>query len=518
MKFSILSIFILLLVFFEQGKGQGISKVFKYSNTIAVKDVAISSKSSLVLVGESYGLPGNIFITDIDTNLNVNFFHTISDLANGGESGRKICSTRNGDYIISTGGTTSAGHLEINLLKTDSAANIIWFSNLTAVVGAEINDIIQLSDGSYMAVGSSNNFGSDETLILNLDTHGILIWGKTFSGFQFQYDKASKVYQVDSFLYVFGTSLSFAQGKTCVMKLDLAGNVIWSKIYFGNNELLRIVTQTTNKNFLLSGIAYDDFGASSDTTFFIASIDTAGTISWVKTYRSINLTYPYYAFFPGDIISPANNKIYLSGAHYIMRLDSLGNLEKFYTSKSNRFIPKLIFLNEQLYAIGLLHDTLANKFDLNISKFGFQDPLPCSQVDTFYVKPVIYPIPQIVTMNINTVVDTFTHHAGMLYPAVLTDSIICDSSTSVMENDKSKFIKIYPNPADKYVIIERGNELQVFSKMAIIDLYGNVRFTDIQADSKIKIDTSYLADGIYSISLFNKNSSIAIGKLCVIHQ
>jgi len=70
------------------------------------------------------------------------------------------------------------------------------------------------------------------------------------------------------------------------------------------------------------------------------------------------------------------------------------------------------------------------------------------------------------------------------------------------ENYLLSEIKLYPNPASTNICIDLGQTSDLFSKITITDISGNVVFTtSINADTKQIFNVESLADGIYFVQL-----------------
>lgn len=81
--------------------------------------------------------------------------------------------------------------------------------------------------------------------------------------------------------------------------------------------------------------------------------------------------------------------------------------------------------------------------------------------------------------------------------------------TSIIENyDANINYLIYPNPAEKYIIIKSNVGFDISNNIEIINIYGfklkDINISNLDANS-ILIDLKLLASGLYNIRIFNKN-------------
>jgi len=199
----------------------------------------------------------------------------------GNGAAYSIQQTSDGGYVV-------AGYIVAwygRVIKLDSNGEVMW---VTQLVGAKFKSIQQTLDGGYIVAGLTASFGagSNDFLVLKLDSGGTVSWQKTYGG------SASDVPQsiqqtVDGGYIVAGHSESFGAGEddAWALKLDSAGNVEWQKTYGGNlNEGVSAIQQITDGGYIMVGFT-SSFGVGSY-DFWVIKLDGAGKVSWQKTYGS----------------------------------------------------------------------------------------------------------------------------------------------------------------------------------------------------------------------------------------
>lgn len=129
-------------------------------------------------------------------------------------------------------------------VKMDLTGKTIWqkyidFSYQDAPmyqVKTDQNTIMEVHWSSY--TNSTSWFGSEDVGIVHLDTNGNKIWSKMIgtSG----KDNASGFTKLNGYYYLSGITNNFDAGrsKLFVIKLDINGNTIWSKIYGATGETI----------------------------------------------------------------------------------------------------------------------------------------------------------------------------------------------------------------------------------------------------------------------------------------
>jgi len=164
-----------------------------------------------------------------------------------------------GDYIIA-GGTLSygAGNLDVYLIRTNTNGIVQWTKTYgTPNVDVAYN-VKQTLDGGFLMVGktknSSGNSG-DDILLVKTSSTGILQWVKSYGGMQDE--TGEDVIQLsDSSYVVVGFTKSFGKGNYDVylFKVNKNGAAIWARTFGGTIEDEGFsIRQTPDNGFLLCG-------------------------------------------------------------------------------------------------------------------------------------------------------------------------------------------------------------------------------------------------------------------------
>ncbi|MFQ5869086.1 MAG: T9SS type A sorting domain-containing protein [Candidatus Zixiibacteriota bacterium] len=163
--------------------------------------------------------------------------------------------TSDGGYIV-TGGTSSNELYEFDvlLMKLDAVGDSVW----AARYGGDDDDrgdcVLETSDGDYIIAGSTESFGAggQDVYLIKTDEGGDTLWTRTLG--DTYHDAATAVAETSDGGYVV-TGAWTIPGVTLdayVVRLDVAGNVLWSGLYGGEeSETGYSIQQTDDGGYIL---------------------------------------------------------------------------------------------------------------------------------------------------------------------------------------------------------------------------------------------------------------------------
>jgi|GEM_PF-1153146 len=158
-------------------------------------------------------------------------------------------------------------------VKLDNEGNKIWEKWYGGSKSDYADKIIETYDNNFIICGSSKskdgdilqNYGSHDACIIKINPEGSLIWGKTFGGSDPDYYYGvSQTNDGDILLSGITWSNDFNQknngiyeGALFIMKLDLSGEMLWSKLYHDNDETYirayTILNNNESEDFYITG-------------------------------------------------------------------------------------------------------------------------------------------------------------------------------------------------------------------------------------------------------------------------
>jgi hypothetical protein len=253
------------------------TKEFNFTNGDDASSIKQTKNRGFIIAGS--GNHGNlIFIYRTDSIGNTIWAKKFDGLSN--ERASSVEETADGGYIIS-GYTSSfgAGSDDVYLIKTDSIGNLL-FSKTFGGAGSDIpNSALQTADGGFIVLGRTNSFasGTIDVYLVKTDSAGNLMWSKTFAGPGSDLGY-SIVQTADGGFAISGHTNSFGAGSNDVLiiKTNSSGNLLWSKTYGGLlSEYGSYIQQASDKGFILGGTT-ESFGAAGGDDVYLIKTDSLG--------------------------------------------------------------------------------------------------------------------------------------------------------------------------------------------------------------------------------------------------
>ncbi len=281
-------------------------------------------------------------------------FETTLGGVNSNTYGYYIIQTSNGGYAV-VGETyriindTQTGNDSLYLAVTDAFGNLLWSHNFGEDANCSGAALVQTDDGGFVAAGCTQAFynGLDsQAYIVRTDANGSLVWSKTFGVENQDFLLQSVVKCSDGGFacvgYVILDTNDTATYDIYLLKVDANGNMLWNRIYGGNNDDFgNEIIPTVDGGFALICTTYAV--GDGNATIQLIKTDAAGNALWNKTYTGtigdqVNLvtgTYGHSIVQTSDggyAIGAVDNQILINGTQwydkaYIIKTDALGNTQ-----------------------------------------------------------------------------------------------------------------------------------------------------------------------------------------------
>ena len=254
-----------------------------------------TSDQGYIVAGTTAVSYSNVWIFKIDSNGNIQWqkeygFARVNDIYS-------IQQTSDGGYIV--GGSVDMGNTgeDALILKLNSSGEVSWQKTFGGNLDDLFYSVQQTSEGSYIATGFTKSFGQGrkDIWVLKLAASGDIAWQKTFGSTVDE--EAYSTHQTEDGGYIIGgTAMVAGSGQDAlVIKMDALGNVQWQKAYSQTEtsvDYLRSIKQTSDGGFICS--YYSNPQSSLGIHFGIIKLDMAGNVVWGKTYGGTYDDEAYY--------------------------------------------------------------------------------------------------------------------------------------------------------------------------------------------------------------------------------
>ena len=222
--------------------------------------------------------------------------------------------TADGGYLL--GGTTYSSDGDVSSLhgfadywvvKTDATGNLQWEQNYGGSLADNLRAIVALSNGTFLIGGDAessdsdvtDNHGSSDYWIANIDATGNILWAKSYGANQ--YDVLYDIVIAPDGGFLLGGQVSPASGgdissnygssDAWVVKIDATGNIIWEQSYGGSDQdQTRILVPALGGGYILGNSSQSTnndvtSGNNGGRDYWLVKIDdaTAPTLCTAKT-------------------------------------------------------------------------------------------------------------------------------------------------------------------------------------------------------------------------------------------
>lgn len=354
----------------------------------------------------SYGTGKDMYLLKLDKNGKIMWSQTY-----GGQkvdSGIRIKQTTDGNYII-IGNTTSFGakRRDLFLLKIDQNGEQIW----AHAYGGELNefgiDVAETADGGFILAGETNSFDvkDHDVYVVKVDSLGDEEWSETIGGDSIEF--ASSIIPVKDGYIIGGETNSIGQGgyDALLFKLDLEGELIWSKVYGGpqDDHLNQLITDDSGDLIFLGSTTSFGFGGR-DVLFVHTNgygdprmVQTLGGIGDEEPQEIRRLVDNGYAIVG---FSNSFNDQLTGYDAYIIRMNDRYKMKwsKTFGGNLNDLGLGLLYHHDEFVVVG---ETVSftSRGDKDIFAISIPDKRKIEQCELTNVQTVRIPIDKLITVN-----------------------------------------------------------------------------------------------------------------------
>lgn len=209
------------------------------------------------------------------------------------------------------------------LIKTDVNGDMIWEKRLYnadyIICG---NDLCQTMDGGSVIIGSTSKYdpGEYDVMFIKLNACGEKEWCTILTTPGNSEFGVKVIPMNDGYIGLLSYYQDYINKRVWTIKLDLSGNVVWTKAYFQddpgyNNEQARDLLLTTDNGLMVTADGYyDPTGGLNGVLYSILiKTDSLGNEQWITRWgEEIN----YYSFLPLSPALSSSGNYFCANTHY----------------------------------------------------------------------------------------------------------------------------------------------------------------------------------------------------------
>ncbi len=260
----------------------GSKKVETAVNMVATSDGGVA------LVGDASGHGAgrkDVLITKLDADGNMQWAKTYGGKFN--EFGLDIIQTDDGGFAV-VGETNSfdAWDHDMFFLKTDGQGNAEWSRLIGADTVDYANSVIQVNDGFILA-GETDSFGDDDwdILLVKLDIRGNLIWTKIL-GDTLNDNQDDLILDTDSTFILVGSTESYGvkEREVLFLKMDVEGEITQAKTFGGPKAEEPKAIAKLDDGYVIAGFSNSFNELVTNEDVFLIRLNEAGNLRYSKTF------------------------------------------------------------------------------------------------------------------------------------------------------------------------------------------------------------------------------------------
>lgn len=465
---------------------------------------------------ESYGVGGGMYnMYLIKTDVNGDTLWTKTFGGNSYSNGYSVEQTADSGYVI-VGNTSIFGNgsFDVYLIRTDNNGNMQWSKTYGGTLDDDGNFIQQTSDGGFIITGATTSFGAGnhDVYLIKTNVNGDLLWTKTFGGTGDDYGFCVRQ-TFDGGYLVAG---NHSTGGVFLIKTNANGDTLWTKNFVGSGpphiNVGYSLQQTTDNGFIIAGISY---GNGVDA--FLLKIDMDGNIQWSKIFNGSSNDYALSVQQTDDdgYVIGGWSQSYPVGSYHSMliKTDTNGNViwsKTFLGGGTSRGYEVLQVNGGGYVFLASASGFGAGNYDLYLVKTDANGNSGCNENDTTaseitpgtaIVSPAIFISSGGTATNPATVVKS-----GGMVNTLCTTVGVNEDEGSLNIPLEYKLEQNFPNPFNPSTQIHFSLPSAEFVTLKVFDVLGNEVATLMNEEKptgsyEVEFNASKLSSGIYLYKL-----------------
>ena len=436
--------------------------------------------------------------------------------AQSDQSAREIIEVSSGGYLIAAMNEKTSIDTDVYILRTNVLGDTIWTKSFGGNLSEYPNMVLETNGGNFLIVGYTYSFGSGnkDIWLIKIDLNGNLIWTKTYGGSGD--DEGKDIIKTSDGNYIL-TGRSNSSGNqyydALLIKIDSDGNILWQNNYGGNQyETSRSVWQCQDGGFLITGQTLS-FGTVNGDVYLVKT-DSVGNFLWSKTYGGnfIDDGNVVIENNDGTIMIAAETNSFGAGNMdvWIIKTDSIGNMiwNQTYGGTAKDVSKTMRKTTDGNYLIGAISRSFGwLNPEMWILKINGNGLVAWTRRFGSWDHEHCHSARETSNGDFISVGHTRSYGPNVKIMLVKFDQITTDQT---YVNNISKEIKLYPNPGTENITLEFPEHLETKLTVSFFSLdYKLISKYEIEAQTyliKINLPIQQMQNGIYLAEINAGNS------------
>lgn len=468
-------------------------------------DLAPTPDGGFVLCGAYWGPTPNydIAVQKFGAGGNLQWSNAYGYTTGSTEYSGSIAVTTNKEYVV-VGGSLS----DLFVVRMDSTGVVQWSQIIedTGATGRYGADVVGTMDNGCAIAGQYTVGNSPRMYVVKLDSTGAIQWTAIIEDSVNVYGLTASEDAQGNILvsgYKYGTPTQFSKDLV-VAKISPSGNVLWSYQYhsaLGVDNYRPGALICVQNNYYVSGYLDTSLNSGLYSIGFLIKMDTAGNVLWSKATNE-----PATSVRLKDMYLTQQNTFIFAG----MSITAPGNYRGMILETDTAFNPLWYSVNNEPYFTdnrGVAQTTngnyiLSGCYD-SASYVGFTVTGISNHVHCCGSPDNLMTFSYTVTRS---PVGTYSV-GGWISPGSVVNAAVgyhtfCNSEVGIVETQSSsEELTVYPNPgADEFSVTAQ----QTILRYELINLQGQVILSSEVNSPAVKIDVAGLPNGIYVLTVYTQ--------------
>jgi hypothetical protein len=235
--------------------------------------------------------------------------------------------TKDGGYVMAGATDNVEATQKAMIARTNAQGDTLWARHFGGTMRREAKAVIQTADGGFLftgAVGISQYYYS--LLISKVNADGSLAWEKTYHPEPYYSSNGEDIIATPDGGFAVIGRVQGIMDKAYMLKLNSAGDTVWSRIYSGKAHLnAESIANAPGGGFMIAGC--ENFQSSSQQVYFIRTdADGKETLSKAIAGTEFGSAYSIKPSKDGAFIVTGYRGSANGSIPFLMKIDVNGNI------------------------------------------------------------------------------------------------------------------------------------------------------------------------------------------------